>query len=105
MFTKEKVKDLHYSLNGKISADDLKNAEIEIEKTALAADAVNESTLTTETRQYDIVSHLVTVIKDMAVIEKEFAKEPSLVNVNNSLVFSDTVDKSSLAIISLMASY
>ena len=73
----------HLSESNKNKIIDFDNAEVEIEKTRIAVDAVSEQTINTETRQYDIMSHLVNVIKDMAVIEKFLNNESSLVNVKD----------------------
>ena len=62
---------------------DFDNVDVEIEKTRIAVSAVSDQTFNTETKQYDIISHLVNVIKDIAFIEKAFNRVPSLVNVKD----------------------
>ena len=62
---------------------DLENATVEIEKTRIAVSAVSDQTFNTETKQYDVINHLVNVIKDIAVVEKAFDRVPSLVNVKD----------------------
>ena len=62
---------------------DKDNAEQEIEKTRLAANALQEQTVVTETKQYDFVNYLVDAIKNIAYLEYSFNKMPSLVNAKD----------------------
>ena len=55
----------------------------EIEKTRLTVDALNVQTITTETKSYDFINHLVTTIKDISYIECVFSKAPHLINAKD----------------------
>lgn len=73
----------HLTESNKYRIIDIDNANIEIEKTRIAVDAISDQTVNTETKQYDVVDLLVNVIKDRAVIEKMFSKWSSMVNVKD----------------------
>ena len=73
----------HLTESNKYRIVDIDNANIEIEKTRIAVDAISDQTVNTETKQYDVVDLLVNVIKDRAVIEKMFSKWSSMVNVKD----------------------
>lgn len=73
----------HLSEENKNKIVDFDNANVEIEKTRIAVDAVSDHTANTETRQYDVVDLLVNVIKDRAAIEKIFNKCSSMVNAKD----------------------
>ena len=62
---------------------DRDNANKEIEKTRLTVIAVADQSVTTETKSYDFINHLVTTIKDITYIEYAFSKVPSLVNAKD----------------------
>lgn len=62
---------------------DRKKANKEIEKTRLTVIAVSDQTVTTETKSYDFINHLVNTIKDITYIEYAFSKVPSLVNAKD----------------------
>lgn len=75
---------------------DGENADIEIEKTRIAVNAVSEQTFNTETKQYDVINHLVNVIKDISIIERAFNSYSSLVNAKDkeeSCLFQNIVIK------------
>lgn len=67
----------------KYKITDKKNAVKEIEKTRLTVDAVRNQTVTTETKSYDFINHLVNTIKDITYVECAFSKIPSLVNAKD----------------------
>jgi len=73
----------HLTESNKYRIVDIDNANIEIEKTRIAVDAISDQTVNTETKQYDVVDLLVNVIKDRAVIEKMFSKWSSMVNAKD----------------------
>ena len=73
----------HLTESNKSKIVDIENADREIEKTRLTVDALGEQTITTETKSYDFINHLATVIKDRTYIEYAFNKVPSLVNAKD----------------------
>lgn len=73
----------HLTESNKYRIIDLDTANREIEKTRLTVIAVSDQTITTETKSYDFIDHLVTAIKDVTYIEYAFNKVPSLVNAKD----------------------
>ena len=73
----------HLTDSNKNKMIDFDNADKEIEKTRLTVMAVSDQTVTTETKSYDFINHLVTTIKDITYIEYAFSKVPSLLNVKD----------------------
>lgn len=73
----------HLTDSNKNKIMDFDKANKEIEKTRLTVDALSDQTITTETKSYDFIDHLVTTIKDVSYIECVFSKAQSLMNAKD----------------------